>query len=66
MFANLDPVTMAIFPFRLGRSSSGLKDFEGATPIFSGGGKDEGNHCNNNLTVQAQNTPKSSRKQLSN
>ena len=57
-FADLDPVTIATFPFRLGRSSSGLKDFEGAAPIFSGGWKDGGNHCNNSLTVQAQNNPK--------
>ena len=33
-FANLDPVTIATFPLRLGRSSSGLKVFEGAAPIF--------------------------------
>ena len=33
-FADLDPVTITTFPFRLGRSWSGLKVFEGATPIL--------------------------------
>ena len=33
-FADLDPVTITTFPFRLGRSWNGLKVFEGATPIL--------------------------------
>lgn len=52
-FADLDPVTITTFPFRLGSSSRGLNVFEGATPIFRGGRRDEVNHGNDNLTVEA-------------